>query len=436
MLPTLPRTSITTRRKPHRFNEPGGLPKPGDVIDGKYQVEHELGSGAMSVVYLVTHRVTQKRFALKALLPQVASNAELARRFLQEGQVASRLAHDHVVEVYDVGSSDELLYMVMELLVGESLEQRLRRAGELSLAEAARLLVPCMEALEKAHALGIVHRDLKPANIFVCHASAARPEHAKLLDFGISKLSGSPGEPIQPLTRSGLVMGTPHYMPLEQMRGQAVDQRADIYALGVVFYQVLSGRLPHHASNFGDLILAMASEPPRALERVVPDLPAGVSAIVHKAIARAPEDRYASVSEMLAALAPFVPTAAPQLAAAPVPREPTRWGGWTVRVAIALFAACTLGLIAKLPTHRAPVPPRTFAAIATPRPPAALRAAVPKPPASLHRSVVQVQALVPDDPRSTRAPVRRKARHLAPPEPDVRSEPNTRRVPEVFEHEF
>ena len=354
MLPPLPHTSITTRGGRVRFIEAGGLPKPGDVIDGKYVVDHELGSGAMSVVYRVTHRVTQKCFALKALLPEVAANAELARRFLREGQVASQLEHAHAVEVYDVGRSDGTLYMVMELLDGESLDQRLRRTGALSFAEAARLLVPCLEALAEAHGLGIVHRDLKPANIFVCRETTVRPEHAKLLDFGISKLSGAPGETAQPLTRSGLVMGTPHYMPLEQMRGQRVDHRADIYAIGVVFYQVLSNRLPHHASNFGDLILAMASEPPRALDRAVPDLPAGVAAIVHKAIARAPEDRYASLTEMLAALAPLLSPGVPPPATPAAARasfvSPAAPPPMTAAAALASFA---------LPVPR---PPMTSAA--------------------------------------------------------------------------
>ncbi|HKP55366.1 MAG TPA: serine/threonine-protein kinase, partial [Polyangiales bacterium] len=255
--PPLPSKSTTqgSLRSSDPFGStlPGYMPKAGDVIAGKYQVDHKLGEGAMSVVFQVTHRVTQKRFALKWLLPHVCARPELAQRFLREAQVAGRVEHPHLVEVYDVGSLEGSFYMVLELLRGESLEQRLTRVGRMSPADSLRLLLPCLRGIAAAHEAGIVHRDLKPANIFVCSAASTAAEHAKVLDFGISKLPNLPGDTRSALTRTGLVMGTPRYMPLEQMRGKPIDQRADIYALGVVLYQMLSGRLPYPQNNFGDL---------------------------------------------------------------------------------------------------------------------------------------------------------------------------------------
>jgi serine/threonine protein kinase len=339
------------------------LPKPGDVFAGKYQVDQPIGSGAMSAVFQVTHRVTQKRFALKVLRPEVAAHEDLAQRFLREARVASQLDHPHVVEVYDVGSAEGSFYMVMELLVGESLEDRLRRQGRLSLADVARLLAPCFDALAQAHEAGIVHRDLKPANIFVCRASSSGPEQAKVLDFGISKMAGRPGDPRRSMTRTGLILGTPHYMPLEQMRGQPVDQRADIYAVGVVLYQCVSGRLPYQADNFGDLVLTMASEPPAPLERAVRGLPDGFAAVVHTALERAPEDRYPDLRAMSAALEPFLPASALTRSApdpAPDPSSPreapvrSRWLRLLPIGVLALAIGAALGLATRPPATPAP----------------------------------------------------------------------------------
>lgn len=284
------------------------LPKVGDIIDAKYRIDHRIGSGAMSVVYQVTHTLTQKRFALKWLLPELALEPDFAARFLREAKVAGRVEHPNIVKVYDLGNPDDAFYMVLELLSGESLHQRIMRADELSWTDACRLLLPCMRAVAEAHRHGIVHRDLKPANIFVCSAPKNEPERTKVLDFGLAKLARAPGEfTLSGTTRSGVVMGTPNYMPLEQMRGEPIDHRVDVFALGVTLYQTLSGRLPFAADSLSDLILLLASQQPTPLERWAPRVPQGVSAVVTKALARDRHERYASVDAMLDALAPFVP---------------------------------------------------------------------------------------------------------------------------------
>src|SRR6187455_662819 len=199
------------------------LPQPGDLIAGKYRVEREIGRGGMSVVFGAKHVVTGRRFALKWLLPEISVNPESAERFIRESQVSGRLQHPNVVEVFDIGQDAGTHYMVMEWLAGESLADRLERVGPLSVREACRYLIPCMRGVAAAHAAGIVHRDLKPANIFLCEATKDSPELAKVLDFGISKLSISSGDVNLPVTSTGILLGTPHYMAPEQMQAQPVD---------------------------------------------------------------------------------------------------------------------------------------------------------------------------------------------------------------------
>ena len=280
------------------------LPLPGDVIAGKYRIDFELGTGGMGAVYHVTHRVTGKRFALKWLLPQASGQGDAAQRFIREAQVAGRFEHPNVVEVYDVGAEADSFYMVMELLEGESLAARVERAGPLSVADACRLLIPCMHGVAEAHAAGIIHRDLKPANIFVCAATRQSPEFAKVLDFGISKVSGTDDD-VTSMTKSGTLIGTPHYMPLEQIRGRPVDHRVDVYAFGVVLYQVLSGKLPYPADSFSDLVLMVAHDTPKPLDQVVPKLPRGLAAIVARAMARNAEDRHPHLGAVIEDLEPY-----------------------------------------------------------------------------------------------------------------------------------
>jgi serine/threonine protein kinase len=323
------------------MSEAAALPRPGETIAGKYVVERVIGQGGMSVVFGATHKVTGKRFAIKWLLPEEApTSGDTARRFIREAQVAGLFQHPNVVEVYDVGQVQGSFYMVMQWLEGESLATRLEREGSLSFEHTCEILVPCMRGVEEAHAAGIVHRDLKPANIFLCRASHHTPERAKVLDFGIAKLSKHAFDVNSLVTKSGVLIGTPHYLSPEQLRSQPVDRRTDVYAFGVIMYQLLSGQLPFPAESFGQLVLQIATGTPIRLADLVPDLPPVAAEIVARAMAREPEQRYQDVhalAEALEAACPGLPhpmaeplrssrpvraASQPQHAAKPVSRAP------------------------------------------------------------------------------------------------------------------
>jgi len=281
------------------------VPVPGDVIAGKYRVERVLGTGGMGCVLEATHQVTGKRFAVKWLLPDLSGQGDAVQRFIREAQVAGRFEHPNVVEVYDVGQERGSFFMVMELLQGESLGARLRGRGKLMPDEACALIIPCLRGVHRAHQAGIVHRDLKPDNIFVCTPTAEIPETPKVLDFGISKVAARAGEVSASITRTGLVMGTPHYMSPEQLRGKEMDHRVDVYAFGVIMYELLSGKLPFPGDTYGELAVKIATETPAPLLRENPKLAPGLVAVVNKAMSRDPAARYPSLDELGRALEPF-----------------------------------------------------------------------------------------------------------------------------------
>jgi serine/threonine-protein kinase len=284
---------------------PQQLPKPGDVVGGKYRIERTVGHGGMSVVFEVRHRITDKRFAVKWMLPEDSGDGEMVKRFVREAKVAGRCQHPNIVEVYDIDQDGGAFFIVMELLEGESLARRLDRVGRLTVGEACRLLIPCMEGLGVAHAAGIVHRDLKPANIFVSAARGREPERAMLLDFGVSQFTTLPGAISATHTKRGAVLGTPFYMPVEQLRGQRIDHRIDVYALGVTLFEALSGQRPFQAERYVDLVIKIAEQQPTRLETLVPGIPRGVVEIVSRAMAREAVDRYSTVAEMIVALQPY-----------------------------------------------------------------------------------------------------------------------------------
>ncbi|MCL4228968.1 MAG: serine/threonine protein kinase [Myxococcales bacterium] len=271
---------------------------------GAYRVERELGRGGMGAVYAAAHTLLGRRAAIKVLLAELSKNEQIVQRFFNEARAASAIKHPSIVEIYDFGWADDgRAYIVMELMDGEPLASRLRRVGRLPVATALHLGRQIANALAAAHATGIVHRDLKPDNVFlVPDVEVAGGERVKLLDFGIAKLTGGLGGDIA-RTRTGTVMGTPTYMSPEQCEGsREVDHRTDLYALGCMVFEMVSGRPPFHDGGAGAIIAAHIMTPPPALRAVAPDAPVEVEALVARLLAKAPAERVASAAELAAEL--------------------------------------------------------------------------------------------------------------------------------------
>jgi serine/threonine protein kinase len=282
------------------------MPKPGEVIAGKYRVERMLGQGGMGAVYAALHTVTGKRVAIKWLLPDLAESSEAVERFLREAQVAAHVQHPNVVDIYDVGTEQGAHFLVMEYLRGMSLADALEKK---QLSQPALIYVLCeaMQGVSAAHAAQITHRDLKPDNIFLCIDDNQRVREVKVLDFGIAKLA--PTEALSSLTRTGMAFGTPHYMSAEQLRGdKTVDHRADQYAFGVMLYLVLSGQMPYDADTLGALAMRVALENPPELSWLVPDIDPNLARAVMRALQRDREDRFPNLDGLRDAISPYAGT--------------------------------------------------------------------------------------------------------------------------------
>jgi serine/threonine-protein kinase len=271
----------------------------GQVIEGKYRIVRVLGVGGMGAVYEGENVRIHRKVAIKVLHAQVASKADIVQRFEREAQAAGRIGSEHIVEVLDLGNlpSGER-FMVMEYLDGEPLTNRIKARGRLTAHEAAPLLRQLLEGLAAAHAAGIIHRDLKPDNVYIVKKGGQ--DFVKILDFGVSKFSGTDSE--FSMTRTGAVMGTPYYMSPEQARGQKIDARSDLYSIGVVAYQAVTGKVPFNAETFNELIFKIALETPEPVEACVPGFDAGFSAIVRKAMAREPDQRFSTAYEFAQAI--------------------------------------------------------------------------------------------------------------------------------------
>jgi len=266
----------------------------GQVIAKRYRLDEELGRGGMGVVWAATHLVTRRRVAIKFVRGPSDLRTDLRRRFLREARAASAVIHPSVVEVLDVFELDnETPVMVMELLSGETLRERLTREKKLTLAQTVTILLPVVAAVGSAHTLGIVHRDLKPENIFLVQTTGAG-ERVKVLDFGIAKLMGGEhdeGE-AEPITGTGSMLGTPCYMAPEQTLGEKnIDPRADIWSLGVILYECLAGVRPVQGLGIGQVVLKLATEGIVPLGQAVPDLPEDVTVLVARMLARGRADR-------------------------------------------------------------------------------------------------------------------------------------------------
>jgi serine/threonine-protein kinase len=279
---------------------PSAYLQPGEIVAERYRLERELGRGSMGVVWAALHVTLGQRVAIKLISAGQIDSPETRHRFSTEAKAAARLKSRHAVQVYDDGETlDGTPYIVMEYLEGETLEAKLER-GALSLPEAVRITSHVCRALSRAHAQGIIHRDLKPANIFI--ARAEEDEHgwlAKVLDFGVAKLTSST-DPSH--TKTGSLVGTPLFMSPEQVRGASqVDQRADLYSLGMVFYNMITGRFAFEAPSYSDVLVKICLGPLPDLSGV-PGIPDQVRAWFDKACAREAVERFQSADEMSEAL--------------------------------------------------------------------------------------------------------------------------------------
>lgn len=278
-------------------------PAPGDVIGGKYRIIRLIGDGGMGTVFEAHHQFLETNVALKFLHSELAQRPGLASRFLQEARVSARIRSTHVAHVTDVDqTADGSPYLVMELLHGEPLQQAMDRRGKLPVEMAIDFALQILSGLESAHAIGVVHRDLKPDNVFIVPATGG--PLLKLIDFGIAKLRAS--TEMKGLTRAGVIMGTPEYMAPEQLfAAENVDHRADLYSLGVILFEMLSGRRPADGDDVDTIVAAVVSRNVRRLGQLEPNIAPGLVALVERALEPDREARFVSALQMRLALAPF-----------------------------------------------------------------------------------------------------------------------------------
>jgi serine/threonine-protein kinase len=280
----------------------------GDVVAGKFRIERVLGKGGMGVVVQAMHLRLDQRVALKFLLPDALVHPETLARFSREARAAAKIKSEHVARVIDVGTLDGgSPYIVMEYLEGEDLCAHLRRNGPLGTSQATGFVLQACEALAEAHAAGIVHRDLKPANLFLARYPDGTP-CVKILDFGISKISGGESGRDFDMTRPTAIMGSPFYMSPEQMRStRSVDARADIWALGVILYELVSGRLPFDAETMPELCAKVLQESPAPLGSLAQSNYPTFEAVVLRCLEKDRGQRFQSIADLADALAPFAP---------------------------------------------------------------------------------------------------------------------------------
>jgi eukaryotic-like serine/threonine-protein kinase len=392
----------------------------GTVVD-KYTIVRVIGRGGMGAVYEARHARTARRFAIKFLLPEFASNRDVLRRFENEAKAAGGLEHFNLAGVTDVGqAADGAPYLVMEFLEGEDGAKLLRRYGPLPVARAVDIALQTCRGLAVAHRAGIVHRDLKPENIFLVETGDGR-DQVKVLDFGIAKLRATD---TSVATGTGATFGTAFYMAPEQARGAGdVDHRADVWSLGVVLYELLSGRKPFEGGAFLEVIHKILTTEPPSLDELRPGLPPALVALVHQSMRKEVLERLPSVVTFAERLVPFAITAsgsapsglaatapsAPTFAIAPVTAptapapvsvavvsgaEPTRSRRGLVIALVAIFAIVAASAAAFLSRAPTPTAAPTVAPPSTPAPPAAaVPAAPPHPSATASPTVAPTDVL-------------------------------------------
>jgi eukaryotic-like serine/threonine-protein kinase len=279
-------------------------PLVGSVIDGRYEVRGPLGEGGMGTVYEVRHRALGRSFAMKVLRRDVAREKDLSERFINEAKATASLRHPHIVSITDFGKlADTTPFFVMEMLVGHTLAAVLK-SGPIPANRVSRILLQVASALGAAHEAGVVHRDLKPENVFLARPTGPRAadleDDVKIVDFGAAKVLGA-----SRITKTGIVFGTPHYMSPEQASGQPVDHRADIYAFGVIMYEMLAGRVPFEADTYMGVLTQHMFVQPKPPSIVRPELAGQLGSleeITLRALEKRPEDRYQTMTGLAADL--------------------------------------------------------------------------------------------------------------------------------------
>ena len=278
----------------------------GQTIAGKYRINQLLGSGGMASVWSATNIFTKRQFAIKFMLPAVARTPEAARRFLMEAKVSARVNHPNIIEIIDVGQTEEgSLFLVMELLTGVSLETAMRRQSPtMTVAEFVSVMLQVARALAAAHKSGVIHRDLKPTNIFL-HKDREGAAVPKLLDFGVSKFLEEEGQ--QSLTIAGTVLGSPLYMSPEQAMGAPVDARTDVFAFGAILFEALCGYRAYDAANFNALIVAIATQQPAKIDDCAPQTPESLRSLVRECLVTDKNQRIATFDIVVERLGAALP---------------------------------------------------------------------------------------------------------------------------------
>ncbi len=295
----------------------------GQVVADRYYVVKKLGEGGMGHVYLAEHVKMGRRSAIKVMNPAMVHDPDAVARFNREASNASRITHPNVCAIYDFGETpDGLIYLAMEFIEGEPLTDLLEREGALPVPRATAIFLQTADALQAAHDLGIVHRDLKPDNIMLSRKKGGG-DTVKVVDFGIAKAVGG-DQAGQKVTKTGLVVGTPEFMSPEQLSGDPLDGRSDLYSLALVFYRMLIGKLPFEATSVQETMIKRLTDEPIKLAKARPDLPfpAGLQPVLDTALARTPQERYQSVAKFAADVAAV--TGRPTAGAVPATEEKTQ----------------------------------------------------------------------------------------------------------------
>lgn len=308
-LPTTPRTfglhrTGELRLPPARRGDPAsGLS--GRVMDGRFQMEMRVGEGGMAYVYRAKDRETGRTVAVKVLMSRLTGDPEAVARLRREAQVAMRLNHPNVCGILAWGEAAGMPYLVMPFLEGETLSRRETRHGPMPPALAVPLLQQLCRGLQHAHDAGVLHRDLKPENVMLVPDETGR-EAAVVMDFGLAKESVA-GPELQRLTATGVVLGTPEFMSPEQIRGKPLDARSDIFSLGVLGFELLTGRLPFEGNTAQETMLAHLTGQPLRLRQANPALSEALERVLAQSLAHQPERRFQQMSDFEEALSPVNP---------------------------------------------------------------------------------------------------------------------------------